>query len=149
MVKESELNIKNQQVINFQSQYNSIPCSMDKKLLGQILSNLLSNAIKYSPNNNLIQFTLQLEAEQAIFEIQDRGIGIPPDDLPHIFESFHRATNVGHIQGTGLGLAVVKRCVDTYKGEITVTSQEALGTTFTVRLPVGNGDGEAPIGDKG
>ncbi|MUG92641.1 PAS domain S-box protein [Scytonema sp. UIC 10036] len=138
MVEESELNIKNQHTINFKSQNKSVQCCMDKKLLGHILSNLLSNAIKYSWENKLIEFTLQLEAEQAIFEIQDHGIGIPPDDLPHIFESFHRATNVSHIQGTGLGLAIVKRCVDTHKGDITVTSQVGVGTTFTVKLPITN-----------
>ncbi|GAA6623633.1 PAS domain S-box protein [Scytonema sp. NUACC26] len=136
IVKESELNIKNSQLINFKTQNKSLQCRMDKKLLSHILSNLLSNAIKYSPESPLIQFTLQLEAEQAIFEIQDHGIGIPADDLPYIFESFHRATNVSHIQGTGLGLAIVKKCVDTHKGNITVKSQVGVGTTFTVTLPI-------------
>ncbi len=137
IVEESELNIKNQHNINFNSQNESIQCCMDKKLLKHILNNLLSNAIKYSSEGNLIQLSLQLEAGQAIFELQDYGIGIPPEeDLPHIFESFHRGTNVGHIQGSGLGLAIVKRCIDSHKGDITVTSQVGAGTTFTVRLPV-------------
>ncbi|KYC39171.1 hypothetical protein WA1_30935 [Scytonema hofmannii PCC 7110] len=136
IIEESGLNIKNQQTISFKSQNESIKCRMDKKLLRHILSNLLSNAIKYSAEGNLIQFSLHLEAGQAIFEIQDCGIGIPPEDLPHIFESFHRGTNVSHIQGSGLGLAIVKRCIDTHKGEITVTSQVGAGTRFTVRLPV-------------
>lgn len=138
LVEEIQLNVKNQHAIAFSSQNQSILCCMDEKLLGHILSNLLSNAIKYSPTSSTVKFTLTLEQEQAVFEIQDRGIGIPPEDLPHLFESFHRATNVGNIQGTGLGLAIVKNCVDTHKGEITVRSVVDMGTTFTVTLPLGN-----------
>jgi signal transduction histidine kinase len=108
---------------------------MDTKLLGHILSNLLSNAIKYSQNTSTIQFTFNSQLGQAIFEIQDQGIGIPPEDLPHLFESFYRATNVENIPGTGLGLAIVKKCVDIYQGEIVVTSQLGVGTIFRVTLP--------------
>jgi PAS domain S-box-containing protein len=140
IVEESKLNIKNYQTINFTTQNKSVQCRMDKKLLGHILTNLLSNALKYSQDSSIIQFSLQLNADRAIFEIQDNGIGITTDDQPHIFESFHRGTNVTHLQGTGLGLAIVKKCVDTHKGKITVKSQVGIGTTFTVTLPIGIGD---------
>ncbi|MDJ0735915.1 MAG: PAS domain S-box protein [Nostocaceae cyanobacterium] len=139
LVEELQLNVKNQQVIAFSCDYQFISCCMDEKLLGHILNNLLANAIKYSPHHSTINFTLTCQEKQALFEIQDQGIGIPPEDLPHLFESFHRATNVTNIQGTGLGLAIVKKCVDIHKGEIAVKTELGLGTTFIVTLPLGNG----------
>ncbi|GAB1542363.1 hypothetical protein NUACC21_50370 [Scytonema sp. NUACC21] len=138
LVEELQLNVNSSHIIHFSSSKESIRCCMDKKLLGHILSNLLSNAIKYSPSSGVVQFTLKFENDRAIFEIQDRGIGIPPEDQPHIFESFHRATNVGNIQGTGLGLAIVKKCVELYKGDITLSSNVGVGTTFSVSLPINN-----------
>ncbi|MBW4591756.1 MAG: PAS domain S-box protein [Brasilonema angustatum HA4187-MV1] len=136
LVEELQLNVNNQHAINFSSQSDSMPCCMDEKLLGHILGNLLSNAIKYSPTGTTVRFTLTFDDTLAVFRIQDQGIGIPPADLPHLFESFHRATNVGNIQGTGLGLAIVKNCVETHHGEITVKSEIGLGTLFTVTLPL-------------
>lgn len=136
LVEELQLNVKNQHTINFCTQYESIPCCMDEKLLGHILINILSNAIKYSPDGSIVQFTLRIKKEQAVFKIKDQGIGIPAKDLPYLFESFHRATNVGNIQGTGLGLAIVKKYVDIYSGEIAVESEIGVGTTFTVILPL-------------
>lgn len=138
LVEELQLNVNNQHAINFSSQSDSMPCCMDEKLLGHILGNLLSNAIKYSPTGTTVRFTLTFDNTLAVFRIQDQGIGIPPADLPHLFESFHRATNVGNIQGTGLGLAIVKNCVETHHGEITVKSEIGLGTIFTVTLPLNN-----------
>ncbi|ARV61699.1 hypothetical protein BZZ01_26510 [Nostocales cyanobacterium HT-58-2] len=137
-VEEIQLNINNQHAINFSTQYKSMPCCMDEKLLGHILSNLLSNAIKYSPTSSTVKFTLSFKDDLAIFTIQDQGIGIPTEDLPHLFESFYRATNVGNIQGTGLGLAIVKKCVDIHNGEITVKSKVGEGTIFNVTLPLNN-----------
>ncbi|HEY9612053.1 PAS domain S-box protein [Allocoleopsis sp.] len=111
---------------------------MDEKLLRQILENLLSNAIKYSPNGSTIDLTISALEEQAIFQIRDRGIGIPSEDQPRLFETFHRSTNVGTIAGTGLGLAIVKKCVDIHQGQIAVESEIGVGTTFTVTLPIYN-----------
>lgn len=112
------------------------PPQMDEKLLRHILSNLLANALKYSPAESTVEFELICDRDRARFRIQDRGIGIPPQDLAHLFESFRRATNVGNIQGTGLGLAIVKRCADLHGGEIQVESEVGRGTTFTVTLPL-------------
>jgi signal transduction histidine kinase len=109
---------------------------MDRKLLRRILVNLLSNALKYSPNGNEVNFTLICETDQAIFQIQDRGIGIPPEDLEYLFDKFFRAKNVGSIDGTGLGLAIVKQCTEVHQGKIEVQSQIAQGTTFVVTLPI-------------
>ena len=107
----------------------------DESLLRHILGNLLANAIKYSPEGSKVKFELIAEPQQVIFRIQDWGIGIPPEDCQHLFQPFHRASNVGRTPGTGLGLAIAKSCVETYQGQIEVESQLDLGTTFTVTLP--------------
>ncbi|OUL32980.1 hypothetical protein BV372_17470 [Nostoc sp. T09] len=138
LVEEVELDLNNQRLISFRNQREVMPCFMDEKLLGHILSNLLSNAIKYSPSDSNVEFTLTCHYDQAIFEIQDQGIGIPSEDLPHLFESFHRASNVGNILGTGLGLAIVKKCVHIHQGEISVFTTLGVGTKFTVTLPLNN-----------
>jgi PAS domain S-box-containing protein len=108
----------------------------DEKLLRHIFSNLLSNALKYSPGGGEVRFHVRRDGDATVFEVADRGIGIPPDEVTHLFESFHRASNVGAIQGTGLGLAIVKNAVEKHGGAIEVKSTLGEGTSFTVRLPV-------------
>ncbi|HEY9596395.1 MAG TPA: PAS domain-containing protein [Cyanophyceae cyanobacterium] len=108
---------------------------MDERLLGHIVNNLLSNAIKYSPEGGTVRFDVNYQNKSAIFRIQDHGIGIPPDYLEQMFETFQRAKNVGSIPGTGLGLAIVKKCVDLHGGTIAVDSKIGTGTVFTVTLP--------------
>ncbi len=108
----------------------------DERLLRHILINLLSNAVKYSPKGGQIEVKLFYQTTQVVFTIKDEGIGIPVEDQKHLFESFHRARNVGTIPGTGLGLAIVKRSVDRLGGTITVHSEVGKGTIFTVALPL-------------
>ena len=106
----------------------------DEKLLRHIFSNLLSNALKYSPAGGQVDWTVRREGDRVRFEVQDQGIGIPPDEIAHLFESFHRASNVGDIQGTGLGLAIVKKSVDLHQGQIDVHSTVGQGTRFSVLI---------------
>ncbi|MDJ0592346.1 MAG: ATP-binding protein [Pleurocapsa sp. MO_226.B13] len=108
---------------------------MDEKLLRHILTNLLSNAVKYSPESDKVDFSVTCQSRQAIFQVRDFGIGIPPEEQNQLFDSFHRAANVGSIPGTGLGLPIVKRAVDLHGGTISIASQLGFGTTFTVTLP--------------
>jgi PAS domain S-box-containing protein len=116
---------------------------VDAKLLRQILTNLLANAIKYSPAGGAVRLTLSVQAGWATFQVQDEGIGIPEEAQGRLFETFHRANNVGTIPGTGLGLAIVKKAVDLHRGTIAVASQVSRqaggqaghGTVVTVRLP--------------
>ncbi|MGF1480377.1 MAG: PAS domain S-box protein [Cyanophyceae cyanobacterium] len=115
--------------------HNQIQAYVDRKLLRQILNNLLSNAAKYSPNSDKIYFDIFAQ-EQVVLKIRDQGIGIPLEDQQHLFESFHRAKNVGNISGTGLGLVIVKKCVELHRGKITIDSQVDIGTTVTVTLPL-------------
>ncbi|HIK05102.1 MAG TPA: response regulator [Trichormus sp. M33_DOE_039] len=116
---------------------------VDEQLLNYMLVNLLSNAVKYSPHNEIIRLDLICDRNTnvAIFKIADEGIGIPEADQLRLFESFYRASNTQSIQGTGLGLVIVKRCVEAHQGTITFNSREGQGTTFTITLPLeGNGD---------
>ena len=106
----------------------------DEKLLRHIVGNLLSNALKYSPEGGLVRLQVTTEGSQTVLEVSDQGIGIPAAELPHLFESFHRASNVGSIAGTGLGLAIVKNAVDLHGASIAVFSQEGKGTRFVVRF---------------
>lgn len=109
---------------------------LDQRLLRQIVTNLLSNAVKYSPVEQPVTLTLTYTDALLILQVKDRGIGIPAADLPHLFQPFQRAGNVGAIAGTGLGLAITKEAVELHGGAITVTSTLGAGTTFVVRLPV-------------
>jgi len=113
----------------------------DTARVERMLSNLVSNAVKYSPNGGEITVTvgLEMEPEQswAVLVVRDQGLGIPAADLPRIFTRFERAGNVvGQIPGTGIGLAAVRQVVEQHGGRITVESQEGVGTTCTVRLPL-------------
>ncbi|MEO8956226.1 MAG: ATP-binding protein [Ktedonobacteraceae bacterium] len=108
--------------------------------LDRVLTNLLNNAIKYSPKGGQITLELTQEEEQdqlwVALSIRDQGVGIPSADLPHIFEPFHRASNVaGHIQGTGIGLASVAQVIRQHGGSISVNSEEGQGSIFVLRLP--------------
>lgn len=134
-VEEMRMSASSNHVINFVSKGDDSNVYLDEKLLHHILSNLLSNAIKYSPQGGEIYFKLTCELNQAIFEIKDCGIGIPPNDIKQLFSSFHRCSNVDSIPGTGLGLSIVKQYVDLHGGTITVNSKIAIGSTFIVVLP--------------
>lgn len=147
-VTNSDETILNQALINLICLEGTFLACMDKKLLRQLLFNLLSNAIKYSPYGGTIELKLASQGDQAIFQIQDQGLGIPKEDQPRLFEFFHRAKNVGAIAGTGLGLAIVKQCVDIHGGSITVDSEVGVGTRFTVTLPLKNHFLIAPYGTK-
>ncbi|WP_041226130.1 sensor histidine kinase [Crinalium epipsammum] len=94
------------------------------------------NAIKYSPTGSTVLFELFYENQQAVFQIQDSEIGIPEADQLHLFDIFHRASNVGNVAGTGLGLAIVKNSVDLHGGKISVKSEVGIGTKFTVWIPL-------------
>jgi hypothetical protein len=83
-----------------------------------------------------VLFRLERDNQEVIFTVQDKGIGIPEEGLAHLFETFYRSRNVGDIPGTGLGMAIVKSCVDTCGGTIQVKSKENEGTTVFIHLPV-------------
>lgn len=137
LMEELQLTDKANHTLIFDSQVEYAQVSMDEHLLRHILSNVLSNALKYSPQGGIVQFDLICQTGQAVFRIQDHGMGIPLEDQARLFETFQRASNVRNIAGTGLGLAIVKRSVDLHGGTIDVASQVGVGTTVTVTLPLG------------
>jgi signal transduction histidine kinase len=110
----------------------------DESLLRHILTNLLSNASKYSPEGIPVNLAARRDGDAAVFIIRDRGIGIAPEDQKRLFTAFQRGTNVGERPGTGLGLVIVKQCVDLHLGTIALQSTVGQGTTVTVRVPVFN-----------
>ncbi|MDB6135533.1 MAG: hypothetical protein JWM59_3776 [Verrucomicrobiales bacterium] len=106
----------------------------DEGLLRHILGNLVSNAIKYSPGGGGIRLEVRQDAACAEFTVRDQGIGIDPADHENLFTAFHRGRNVGEFPGTGLGLVIVKRCVDLHGGTIHFESRPGEGTHFVIRL---------------
>ena len=108
----------------------------DEGLLRHIFSNLITNAVKYSPPGTPVKFCLSRDGGNAVFIVQDRGMGIPEVDRKRLFTPFYRGKNVTTIQGTGLGLVIVKHCVERHGGRIEVDSMENLGTTVSVQLPL-------------
>jgi len=109
-----------------------------RRRLRQVFTNLLTNAIKFSPSGSAVTFRAHYELDAVVFEVEDEGIGIPPDDQPHIFDDFFRAENVGDVSGVGLGLSIARKVMDAHSGKILVTSPYAegkTGTRFTVVIP--------------
>ena len=125
----------NTQSIHLSVQGEVLPFLADPKLLRQILVNLLTNAVKYSAPGDPVDVEIVGTPENLTIRIRDRGIGIPEEDQPHIFEPFHRGTNVGNITGTGLGLAIAKHAIEVHGGTISFQSIVGQGTTFTLVFP--------------
>jgi PAS domain S-box-containing protein len=107
----------------------------DKKLLKNILINLLSNAVKFSPEDGCINLNAHNTNGQMVISVKDQGIGISEEDQLHLFSSFFRGKNAMNIQGTGLGLHIVKGYVELLHGNITLQSAIGAGTTITIEIP--------------
>jgi len=136
VVDELRPGVAKQHVIEFEQQFERGSLNLDEKLLRHILTNLLSNAVKYSPPGSTVWLRLTEHDGQALMEVGDHGIGIPVEDQARLFESFHRASNVGTRQGTGLGLVIVKKAVELHGGTISIDSKADAGTRISVRLPL-------------
>ena len=110
----------------------------DRARIKQVFINLLDNAVKYCPEGSKVQVRLSTDAEDMVVEVADNGPGIPAEDLPHIFEKMYRVEKEGTraVEGSGLGLSIVKRIVELHNGQIAVESAVGAGTTFRVRLPL-------------
>ena len=117
------------------SNVNPIAC-LDQALLDHILANLLSNALKYSKGDVILQ--IKTRGPWIIFDVIDRGIGIPKDEIYKLSQLFRRCSNIGSRRGIGIGMYLVTNCVALHKGKIKVSSQEGKGTHFRVMLPKDN-----------
>ena len=136
VVEELRPGVAKQHVIQFEQQFERGNLNLDEKLLRHILTNLLSNAVKYSPAGSTVSLQLAERDGKALIEVGDQGIGIPVEDQARLFESFHRASNVGNRQGTGLGLVIVKKAVELHGGTISIDSKVDAGTRISVQLPL-------------
>ncbi len=135
LIEEIQLNTGYQYRLYFLGKLPDDNIYLDPELLRNILIALLNNAIKYSDEGEEITLELTGSKREVIFKIIDQGIGIPPADIPHLFEAFYRGDNVEGIPGSGLGLTVVKNCVNLHGGSIAVTSELGVGTTVTLVFP--------------
>ncbi|MEA2415230.1 MAG: two-component system, NtrC family, sensor histidine kinase KinB, partial [Thermoanaerobaculia bacterium] len=111
---------------------------VDPDRMRQVVDNLISNAIKYSADGTDIDIVTQIDGNHMLTAVIDHGIGIPTDEIPKLFERFHRARNVSsrYYGGLGLGLYIAKAIVEAHNGSISVVSEEGKGATFTIRLPL-------------
>ncbi len=114
---------------------DTISLISDPNMLRNILINLISNAIKFSDEGKLIKLFYEKQNGNTIISVSDEGMGIPEEEQKHLFTRFYRAENVTNIQGTGLGLYIVKKMVELLKGNITFVSKINQGTTFTITIP--------------
>jgi signal transduction histidine kinase len=115
--------------------------------LHRMFDNLLSNALKFSPHGGEVDVELTRDEDRVLLRVSDHGIGIPPEDLPHVFDRLFRAENANNSQlpGTGLGLSIAAAIVEGHGGSIGATSEESVGTVVTVDLPAH--DCDEPLAD--
>ncbi|KKD34571.1 hybrid sensor histidine kinase/response regulator [Limnoraphis robusta] len=136
LISEIKLVRKVKQKINFSYQGHEFLAKWDERILRQMLSHLLSNAIKFSPADSEIDLKLIQQQDTIQFQVQDRGIGILAENQEKIFDPFYRGDNIGTIQGEGVGLAIVKKCVNLYGGQILLKTELNKGTIFIITLPI-------------
>jgi len=127
--------------IQMQSDMPPLECLGDAERLGQVVTNLLTNAIHFNRDRGEVRLSARAESDAVVLTVADTGQGIPAEDIPHLFERFYRVDKSrSRIQGrSGLGLAICKAIIDAHGGSIEVSSQPGAGSTFTVRLPQGQG----------
>jgi hypothetical protein len=135
VIYNSNMLLKDGQKIKYPENIDEISLHQDEKILELTLSNIVHNAIKYSPENGHIDIDISQNKQYTIFKIKDQGIGIPEADQKNIFNRYFRAENVLTIQGTGIGLNIVKNHIENLGGSLSFTSQENVGSTFTITLP--------------
>ncbi|MBN9327924.1 MAG: hypothetical protein J0I87_13560, partial [Cellulomonas sp.] len=111
--------------------------AVDPRRMGQALDNLLINATTYTdPGGEIILSARSVDDDRVQLAVQDTGVGIPPEHLPHVFEKFFRIPDQARSHGTGLGLAIVKEIVSAHGGEVDCESEHGRGSTFSITLPV-------------
>nr|WP_301539832.1 ATP-binding protein [Nocardioides sp. zg-DK7169] len=110
--------------------------SGDRDRLAQVLENLLTNAFKFTPSGGQVTVRVCDDGTGPVLEVSDTGVGVEPDEIPHLFERLYRTPSAiaAHVQGAGLGLSIVQRVVAAHEGTVTVHSERGQGTSFRVRL---------------
>lgn len=113
-----------------------LPVRLDRRLLELVLTNLVENACKFTPPGGQVTLSLGAADQEAFLAVADTGPGIPADELPHVFDRFHRGLSTQRIPGSGLGLSIVAKAVEHLGGRVEVCSREGEGSRFTVYLPL-------------
>jgi len=135
VVYNANMLLKDGQQINYPEDIDGFSLFQDEKIVELALSNLVNNAIKYSSENTLIDITITQDATTTTFRIKDNGIGIPEKEQKNIFNRYFRAENALLVQGTGIGLNIVKSHLENLDGNISFESTENIGSTFIINIP--------------
>lgn len=129
--------LEKQITLNYDQIPTPVMITADMSKIRRVILNLISNALKYTPDNGLVSVRTMVNGRYAIFQVEDNGYGIPAEELPHIFDRYSRVKGHRHLAiGTGLGLAIVKSLIEAHDGEISVESEENVGSSFTFKLPL-------------
>ncbi len=134
-IDQLELLLKENQKIVLENKQEEAFVVLDKNAMKHVIGNLLSNAIKYSDENSTVIVKVNLENDQLEIAVKDQGIGIPVAEQKNMFSKFFRAKNSLNIQGTGLGLHIIKYYIEMMNGTISFQSKEGEGTTFSIKIP--------------
>ncbi len=137
-LQEAEIHARNKQIeLLLEAPESRVPLALDAHYFGRVLDNLVNNAVKYTPEGGQVILSLQETQDRVFISVEDNGIGIPAEDLPHIFEEFYRVRKATHKKqsGSGLGLSIVAAIVHEHGGDITAESEEGRGSRFTIVLP--------------
>lgn len=135
VIYDANMSSKDGQIINYPENINDLTVHYDEKILELTLTNLINNAIKYSPENTEIDISVIEEKDKLHISVKDRGMGIPEKDQKFIFNPYYRAENAELVQGTGIGLNIVKGHLENLDGQIYFESKEGEGSTFTISIP--------------
>ena len=121
-------------LFQFDAPHEPVIAKVNESQLRRVVGNLLDNAIKFTPETGVIRVGIKRESKSVQISVQDTGIGIPTEDLPHLFNRFRRGRNAAAYPGSGLGLAIIKTIVEGHGGQVMVESSPQ-GTCFSLRLP--------------
>lgn len=135
VVYNANMLLKDGQQINYPDNIDGFSLHQDEKIIELALSNVVNNAIKYSSENTIIDISITQDDFITTIQIKDNGIGIPEKEQKNIFNRYFRAENALLVQGTGIGLNIVKNHLENLKGSISFESIENVGTTFTLKIP--------------
>jgi PAS domain S-box-containing protein len=135
VVYDANMLLKNGQMINYPQNIDEIMVKFDEKILELTLVNVVNNAVKYSPENSVIDISIETLKKSLIIKVADQGMGIPKKEQKFVFDRYFRAENAVLSQGTGIGLNIVKSHLENLNGTITFASVEGQGSTFVIELP--------------
>lgn len=138
ILQEAKLADCKQCKVDYQYDLDEKEINSDPRLLKLIIANILSNACKYSPIKGQVHFRLAKESDRLKITVNDNGIGMSKNDVEQIFYRFFRGENVESIEGTGIGMSIMKRCLDALGGTVDVESELGKGSTFSLNIPVKN-----------